>query len=105
MTIRTEQEELLNNIEINTRQSGSGTANIYGSFNSVSEAVYIADTDEHTRPFFAVYALSDSVIDTSECTTNITNVPATLNVTQFQTLYGNFDSIELDSRTIIAYKG
>ena len=105
MTIRTKQEELLNNIEINTRQSGSGTINYYGNFNNVSQAVYIADTNEHTGPFFAVYALMDSVIDTSECTTNILNEPATINVAQYQTLYGNFDSIELDSGILIAYKG
>ena len=105
MTIRTKQEELLNNIEINTRQSGSGTVNNYGNFNNVSQAVYIGDTNEHTGPFFAVFALTDSVIDTSECTTNILNEPATINVAQHQTLYGNFDSIELDSGTMIAYKG
>ena len=105
MTIRTKQEELLNNIEINTRQPGSGIINNYGSFNNVTKAVYIGDTNEHTGPFFAVYALSDSVIDTSECTTNILNEPATINVAQHQILYGNFDSIELDSGTMIAYKG
>ena len=31
----------------------------------------IDDTVEHTGPYFAVAALEDTVIDTSECTTNI----------------------------------
>ena len=48
----------------------------------------IDDTVEHTGPYFAIAALEESVIDTSECTTNITDAAA---------------SIELDSGKVLAY--
>ena len=63
----------------------------------------IDDTVEHTGPYFAVAALEDSVIDTSECTTNITDAAATITVPKGMTIYGNFTSIELDSGKVLAY--
>ena len=66
-------------------------------------AHFIDDTVEHTGPYFAVYALEESVIDTSECTTNIIDVPATITLKEGMTIYGDFTSIELDSGRVIAY--
>jgi hypothetical protein len=59
--------------------------------------------NEITGPFFAITALSDATIDSSECTTNITSIPATLLIPKGVTIYGNFTSIELDSGILIAY--
>ena len=50
-----------------------------------------------------ITALTDAVIDSSECTTNITDIPATLTIPKGVTIYGDFTSIELDSGTIVAY--
>ena len=71
-----------------------------------------AEQNEYTGPFYAITALSQAVIDVSECTTNIktrtsastmgdvaTNITIPLGVT----IYGNFKSIELDSGTVVAY--
>mgnify|MGYP003130580704 CR=1 FL=1 len=63
----------------------------------------IDDTVEHTGQYFAVYALEESVIDTSECTTNIIDAPATITLKEGMTIYGDFTSIELDSGRVIAY--
>jgi len=63
----------------------------------------IDDTVEHTGPYFAIAALEDSVIDTSECTTNITDAAATISIPKGMTIYGNFASIELDSGKVLAY--
>ena len=96
MAIRTEQDALLNAVKNNT-----------GSAIQPSETILIdGDTaqNEITGPFFAITALSDAVIDSSECTTNITSITATLTIPKGVTLYGNFTSIELDSGLLIAYK-
>lgn len=63
----------------------------------------IDDVVEHTGPYFAVAALEDSVIDTSQCTTNITDAAATIAIPKGMTIYGNFTSIELDSGKVLAY--
>jgi|TARA_R100000734_G_scaffold16773_1_gene12917 hypothetical protein len=63
----------------------------------------IDDTVEHTGPYFAIAALEESVIDTSECTTNIIDAAATITIPQGMTIYGNFKSIELDSGKVLAY--
>ena len=67
-------------------------------------AVIIDGTDEITGPFIAVTGLEASVVDTSECTTNLSgSVPATFAIPVGTTIYGKFDSIELDSGSVIAY--
>ena len=67
-------------------------------------AVIIDGTDEITGPFIAVTALAGAVVDTSECTTNLSGtVPATFPIPAGLTIYGQFDSIELDSGTVLAY--
>lgn len=95
MAIRTEQDALLDGIRSNT-----GSA-----LSPKTTTVIDGDTaqNEITGPFFAITALSDAVIDSSECTTNITSIPATLQIPKGVTIYGNFTSIELDSGIVIAY--
>ena len=67
-------------------------------------AVIIDGTDEITGPFIAISGLEASVVDTSECTTNLSGtVPATFKIPEGLTIYGQFDSIELDSGSVIAY--
>ena len=69
-------------------------------------AVIIDGTDEITGPFVAITGLEASVVDTSECTTNLSGtVPATFKIPAAGTIYGRFDSIELDSGSVIAYYG
>lgn len=92
MTIRTQQEALLSAVVNNTKTAlEPGTTLI------------IDDVVEHTGPFFAITALTDAVIDSSECTTNITDIPATLTIPKGVTIYGDFQSIELDSGILVAY--
>lgn len=92
MTIRTQQDSFLNTVAKNT-----------GVALQPSVTIVIDDTVEHTGPFFAITALTDAIIDSSECTTNITDIPATLTIPKGVTIYGDFTSIELDSGTIVAY--
>ncbi len=67
-------------------------------------AVIIDGTAEITGPFVAVTGLEASVVDTSECTTNLSGtVPATFKIPEGTTIYGRFDSIEVDSGSVIAY--
>tara|TARA_R110000824_G_scaffold276132_1_gene464680 strand:+ start:2725 stop:3027 length:303 start_codon:yes stop_codon:yes gene_type:complete len=92
MTIRTEQDALLDAVKTNTSDD------FY-----IGSSVYIDDTVEHTGPFFAIYVVAEAVIDTSECTIGITDAPATITLVVNTWLYGNFPSIELDSGHVIAY--
>tara|TARA_R110002050_G_scaffold60901_1_gene134940 strand:+ start:25 stop:396 length:372 start_codon:yes stop_codon:yes gene_type:complete len=98
MAIRTEQDALLNAVKNNT-----------GSALSPRAATIIAGTDETTGPFFAITALTDAVVDVSECDMSfITGIAANSGTNDFTipkgvTIYGAFTSIELDSGTVIAY--
>jgi len=67
--------------------------------------ILIDGTAERQGPFYAftVIGTVPAVIDTSECTTNIIDAAATISFPVGSTIYGNFDSIELDSGAIIAY--
>jgi hypothetical protein len=71
-----------------------------------------AEQNEYTGPFYALTALSEAVIDVSECTTNIktrtsastmgantSNITIPIGVT----IYGDFSTVELDSGTVLAY--
>ena len=98
MAIRTEQDALLDGIKNNT-----------GSAIRPSAVTIIAGTDETTGPFFAITALSDAVVDVSECDMSfITGIAANSGTNDFTipkgvTIYGQFASIELDSGTVLAY--
>ena len=84
MTIRTEQDALLDGVKRNT-----------GSAIQPSAAILIDDTAEHTGPFFAItcIGITPAVVDVSECDMSPKGV----------TIYGTFASIELDSGAVIAY--
>ena len=81
---------------------------------SPTSTVYISGTKAFTGPFYAVTALTDTVIDVSEGNTNIlesddsgsmqataTNITLPAGIT----INGNFAVIELDSGTAIGYAG
>ena len=78
-----------------------------------SQAIIIADTKRvlSNKSFFAITALATAVIDVSQCDVQVlenasgtigdvtTNIPIPAGVT----IYGKFNSIELDSGSVIAY--
>ena len=68
-------------------------------------ATIIDGTDEITGPFVMITALEDSVVDTSECDVTWLSgtIPATFKIPSGATIYGRFQSIELDSGSVIAY--
>ena len=92
MAIRTEQDALLNAVKNNT-----------GSALQPSAAILIDDTAEHTGPYFAITALEDAVVDTSECDMTFITDVADFTIPKGVTIYGKFASIELDSGKVIAY--
>ena len=92
MTIRTEQDALLDGVKRNT-----------GSAIQPSAAILIDDTNEHTGPFFAITALTDAAVDVDQCDMSFITDVADFTIPKGVTIYGAFTSIELDSGTIIAY--
>jgi len=94
MEYRTPGDRLLKRIEKQSRIGACGVVMIDGD----------AAQDEITGPFSAVQALSEAVIDTSECTTNIESEADTITIPAGVTIFGNFDSIELDSGKVLCYK-
>ena len=90
MAFLTNEERLLHRIEQRSRIGACGV-------------ILIDDTNEHTGPFAAVQALVDSTIDVSECTTNIEDA-ADITIPKGVTIFGNFQSIELDADgKVLAY--
>ena len=95
------QEGLLKEIKDNTREAFSPGV-----------VVYNADTTKHTGPFYAIQALTDITIDVSECNLGyIQNdgasgtqaLAADITLPQGMTIYGNIESVELDSGSALAY--
>ena len=68
-------------------------------------AILIDDTDEHTGPYFAITALTDAVVDISECDMSFIEDVADFTIPAGMTIYGSFTSIELDSGKVLAYRG
>ena len=71
---------------------------------------YITGAKRHVGPFYALYALSESVIDTSECWQgdnlpwgSDSTLPGTITIPAGTMLYGNYNDIELDSGVMIGY--
>ena len=75
-----------------------------------------SEQNEYVGPFFAITALTESVIDVSECSIGVNgdiktrtgptamgNVATNITIPKGVTIYGRFKSIELDSGTAIAY--
>ena len=61
--------------------------------------------DEITGPFVAITALSDAAVDISECTMSFIDSVADFTIPKGVTIFGRFESIELDSGKVLAYKG
>ena len=67
--------------------------------------IMIDDTDAHTGPFVAITAITDAVVDVSECDMSFIEDVADFTIPKGVTIYGQFTSIELDSGTVFAYRG
>ena len=67
--------------------------------------ILIDDTDEHTGVFVAITAITDAVVDISECDMSFIEDVADFTIPKGVTIYGRFASIELDSGSVIAYRG
>ena len=77
--------------------------------------ILIDDQNAQTGPFAAITAITDAVIDTSECDITFMEhrdssgdadaLPATITIPKGVTIYGRYTSIELDSGSVIAYRG
>jgi hypothetical protein len=76
------------------------------------KVVHIDDTNRHIGPFFAITALADAVVDVSECDTGIIErsgagttaaIATDFTIPKGVTIYGTFDSLELDSGSVLAY--
>ena len=67
--------------------------------------IMIDDTDCHTGPFVAITAITDAVVDISECDMSFIEDVADFTIPKGVTIYGQFTSIELDSGTVFAYRG
>lgn len=63
----------------------------------------VADTNEHTGPFCAITALTTAVVDVSECDMSFIEGVDDFTITAGTTIYGKFESIELDSGSVLAY--
>tara|TARA_R100001082_G_scaffold108769_1_gene84576 strand:- start:169 stop:507 length:339 start_codon:yes stop_codon:yes gene_type:complete len=74
---------------------------------------HINDTVKHTGPFYAITALEGATsIDVDQCDTGIKesdgsgamqNITTDFTIPQGVTIYGNFNSIELEGGSVIAY--
>jgi len=121
----------IGNVAITSIAAGSntiGTVNLGATDNAVLDAievtqnklvaptstVYLTGTKAFTGPFYAITALTETVIDVSEGDTNIVesndsgamqDVAANITLPAGMTLHGNFAVIELDSGTAIGYAG
>jgi len=67
-------------------------------------SVFIDDTAVHTGPFIAFIAITEAVLDVSDCTTNIDDA-ADFTIPIGTTIYGCFESLSIGSGSILAYKG
>ena len=67
--------------------------------------ILIDDTDAHTGPFVAITAISDAAVDISECDMSYIEDVADFTIPKGVTIYGQFASIELDSGSVLAYRG
>ena len=61
--------------------------------------------DEISGPFVAITALSDAAVDISQCDMSFITSVADFTIPKGVTIFGRFDSIELDSGKVLAYYG
>ena len=66
--------------------------------------ILIDDTDAHSGPYIAITALEDAAVDVSECDMYWIDDVADFTIPKGVTIYGLFESIELDSGKVLAYK-
>ena len=71
---------------------------------------FITGTKRAVGPFYALTALSECVVDTSECWQggeipfkSADALPATITIPIGVTIYGTFADVELDSGTMLGY--
>ena len=71
---------------------------------------YITGVKRHVGPFYSLYALTTSVIDTTQCWQgdnlpwdSDAGLPGTVSVPAGTMLYGNYNDIELDTGIMIGY--
>ena len=67
--------------------------------------ILIDDLIEHTGPFVAITAITDAEVDVSECDMSFIEDVADFTIPKGVTIYGQFTSIELDTGSVIAYRG
>ena len=67
--------------------------------------IMIDDTDAHTGPFVAITAITDAAVDVDQCDMSYIEDIADFTIPKGVTIYGQFASIELDSGTVLAYRG
>ncbi len=67
--------------------------------------ILIDDTAEHAGPFVAIQALADAVVDVSECDMSFIEDVVDFTIPKGMTIFGRFASIELDSGSVLAYRG
>ena len=67
--------------------------------------ILIDDLVEHTGPFVAISAISDAVVDVDQCDMSFIEDVADFTIPKGMTIFGRFESIELDSGTVLAYRG
>jgi uncharacterized protein YcgI (DUF1989 family) len=67
--------------------------------------ILIDDTNEHAGPFVAIQALADAVVDVSECDMSFIEDVVDFTIPKGMTIFGRFASIELDSGSVLAYRG
>jgi len=67
--------------------------------------ILIDDTNAHTGPFVAITAITDAAVDVSECDMSYIEDVADFTIPKGVTIYGQFASIELDSGSVLAYRG
>tara|TARA_R110002153_G_scaffold39879_2_gene114548 strand:- start:86 stop:358 length:273 start_codon:yes stop_codon:yes gene_type:complete len=67
--------------------------------------ILIDDLNEHTGPFVAIQALADAVVDVDQCDMSFIEDVADFTIPKGMTIFGRFASIELDSGSVLAYRG
>ena len=70
-------------------------------------SILIDDTSQHTGKFVAITAITDAVVDVSDCTdiANTMEDAADFTIPKGVTIYGEFAVFSLASGSVIAYRG
>ena len=105
--------------DVNANDAGAVAMDVQGSLcvkdvrsTAPHNTVHLTGTKAFTGPFYAITALTETVIDASEGDTNIVesddsgsmqDLSGTLTIPAGVTIYGNFAVVELDSGTAIGY--